>query len=80
MLGGGLTLGVGIKKSGLANEIVKLVPSGTGFILILLVFVLVAAFMTTFMSNTATANLIIPLAVSLGNNTSLLVISIALMC
>lgn len=79
MLGGGLTLGVGLKASGLTSEIVSLVPTHPGVIIVLFSFL--AAVMTTFMSNTATANLIIPIAVSIGDGlTSALVVSVAFMC
>ena len=78
MLGGGLCLGVGLKASGLTAAIVDIIPAEaeTGFIL----FAVLATIMTTFMSNTATANLIIPIAVSLGGNVSSLAVTIALMC
>ncbi|MHC4943683.1 MAG: SLC13 family permease [Planctomycetota bacterium] len=78
MLGGGLSLGVGLITSGLSDAIVARIPTdvGTAFVL----FVVLATIMTTFMSNTATANLLIPIAVSLQGEVSMLVITIAAMC
>ncbi len=80
MVGGGICLGVGLNKSGLTREVVSLIPVGLEFAWILIAFACLAAFMTTFMSNTATANLLIPIAVSLDHNIALLVISIAMVC
>jgi sodium-dependent dicarboxylate transporter 2/3/5 len=36
--------------------------------------------MTTFMSNTATANLLVPIAVSLGGDVALIAVTVAFMC
>jgi sodium-dependent dicarboxylate transporter 2/3/5 len=80
MLGGGLCLGVGLKLSGLTDTIAELIPLEKNFFLILLVLVIIAAVMTTFMSNTATANLLIPVAVSLPQGEMILAVAIALMC
>ena len=80
MLGGGLCLGVGLKKSGITNTIAELLPMDGGFFIVLLLLVILAAVMTTFMSNTATANLLIPVAVSLPQGEMILTIAIALMC
>ena len=80
MIGGGMTLGVGMRSSGLAQVIVDTIPFDTDFGIVIIAFILLSAIMSTFMSNTATANLIIPLAISLGSGVSILVISIALMC
>lgn len=78
MLGGGLTLGVGLQASGLSTAIVTMIPTGTEIVLIM--FGILAALMTMFMSNTATANLLIPIAVSLEGQVSPLVVTVALMC
>ena len=80
MVGGGICLGVGIKESGLTSQIVNLVPVGAQMITIIITFAFLASLMTTFMSNTATANLLIPLAVSIEGPVSLIVLSIALCC
>jgi sodium-dependent dicarboxylate transporter 2/3/5 len=78
MLGGGLCLGEGLKASGLTSALIDLIPAdaGTAFIL----FALLATMMTTFMSNTATANLVIPIAVSMGSEAPALAVTIAMMC
>lgn len=80
MLGGGICLGVGLKKSGLSNEMVSMIPMDISFIWVLAAFAGITALMTTFMSNTATANLIVPLAVSIDHQTSLFVITVAITC
>ena len=80
MVGGGMCLGVGITQSGVAAKFVHLVPVESNFLLVLVAFGLLAAFMTTLMSNTATANLLIPLALSLNHQIGLLVLTVALTC
>ena len=80
MLGGGLCLGVGLKLSGLTETIAQFIPIGYSLWIVLLFLVVVAAVMTTFMSNTATANLLIPVAVALPHGELVLVIAISLMC
>ena len=78
MLGGGLSLGVGLQESGLADAIVTAIPAQP--LLSFVLFVVLALVMTTFMSNTATANLLIPIAISLGGEHQELVLAVALMC
>jgi solute carrier family 13 (sodium-dependent dicarboxylate transporter), member 2/3/5 len=80
MLGGGLCLGVGLNSSGLTDAIADAIPMEEGFWMVFGLMLLLAAGMTTFMSNTATANLLIPVAISLPNNELLLSITIAIMC
>lgn len=80
MLGGGLCLGIALQKSGFTSTIANLIPTQGSYILLLLVLLVIAAVMTTFMSNTATANLLIPVAVSLPNSELILSVAIALMC
>lgn len=80
MLGGGLCLGIALQKSGFTNTIANLIPTQGSYILLLLILLVIAAVMTTFMSNTATANLLIPVAVSLPNSELILSVAIALMC
>ncbi len=80
MLGGGLCLGAGIKESGLTQVIAGLIPLEQSFIITFAILLVLAAVMTTFMSNTATANLLIPVAVALPGGELLLAIAIALMC
>jgi sodium-dependent dicarboxylate transporter 2/3/5 len=80
MLGGGLCLGVALQKSGFTDTIADLVPTQGSYILLLFILLIISAVMTTFMSNTATANLLIPVAVSLPNSEIILSVAIALMC
>jgi sodium-dependent dicarboxylate transporter 2/3/5 len=80
MLGGGLCLGAGLSKSGLTDVIAGIIPMDNGFGFAFLVLLVLAAVMTTFMSNTATANLLIPVAVALPQGELILAIAIALMC
>ena len=80
MLGGGLCLGAGISKSGLTNVIAGQIPMEYSFLITFLVILILAALMTTFMSNTATANLLIPIAIALPEGELLLAVAIALMC
>lgn len=80
MLGGGLCLGVGLSKSGLTDTIAAALPIESGFFIAIMVLMVVAALMTTFMSNTATANLLIPVAISLPQNQLILTIVISIMC
>ena len=80
MLGGGLCLGVVLNKSGLTDTIAHAIPMDQGFIFVFGVLLVMAAGMTTVMSNTATANLLIPVAVSLPGNELIFSIAIAIMC
>jgi sodium-dependent dicarboxylate transporter 2/3/5 len=68
---------VGLQASGLSSAIVEMMPAGGGTAVAL--FAVLAMIMTTFMSNTATANLVIPIAVSMGGEFSVLAVTIALM-
>jgi sodium-dependent dicarboxylate transporter 2/3/5 len=64
IMGGGLSLGVALSQSGLNSYLVGLISlEGLPFLLILVIFGLLAATMTTFISNTATASLLIPIVV-----------------
>jgi sodium-dependent dicarboxylate transporter 2/3/5 len=80
MLGGGLCLGVVLNESGLTDTIAHAIPMDQGFMFVFAILLLMAAGMTTVMSNTATANLLIPVAVSLPGNELLFSIAIAIMC
>lgn len=79
LMWGGLALGDGMEISGLAKWIVSLpLFSHQGFILVA-VFCLVTVLLSTFMSNTAAVNLIVPIAVSLpGENPVILATIVAL--
>jgi sodium-dependent dicarboxylate transporter 2/3/5 len=81
IIGGGMSLGVAMRESGLSAWIVHQVPfEGMGVLVILLVFAAAAAVLTTFISNTATANLLIPIVIgvaSVAPRTSAVVVAIA---
>ncbi|MBU8922896.1 MAG: DASS family sodium-coupled anion symporter [Bacteroidales bacterium] len=67
IIGGGMSLGVAMKQSGLADWIVGLIPfAGMEIFLILLIFAVAAAVMTTFISNSATANLLMPIVTGIA--------------
>lgn len=62
LIAGGLALGSGLKVTQLDQYMVELIPQSTTLIFPLLVVVTIV--LSTFMSNTAAANLLIPLGVS----------------
>ena len=80
MLGGGLCLGAALKASGLTETIAAAIPTQIGFYLVLVILIIITALMTTFMSNTATANLLIPVAMSLSGYELFFAIAISMMC
>ncbi|MEM9585688.1 MAG: DASS family sodium-coupled anion symporter [Planctomycetota bacterium] len=70
MMGGGLCLGTAISSSGLASWLVDLLPvDGLGSFWLTILFGGVACFMSSLMSNTATANLILPIIIGLSVDT-----------
>lgn len=81
LMWGGLALGIGLSVSGLANWVVQApIFAQSGFILVL-VFCILALVFSTFISNTATANLIIPIAISIpGQSQLVLAVIVALCC
>ncbi|MAE86878.1 MAG: dihydroorotate dehydrogenase [Flammeovirgaceae bacterium] len=67
LVSGGIALGLALEKSGLAERLVNTIPFGTfSPILIIVSVTFVAMLMANFMSNTATANLLLPLVAALG--------------
>ena len=81
LMWGGLALGKAMEVSGLGQWVVTLpLFSQTGFLLVA-TFCLLTVLVSIFISNTATANLIVPLAMSLqGENRLLLAVIVALSC
>ncbi len=68
LLAGGLALGDAIKNTGLADWLVAAVPlSGLGPIALALGLGYVCTVLSNFMSNTAAANVLIPIAISLAS-------------
>ncbi len=82
MMGGGLCLGVVIDSSGLANWMVQQMPiAGLSTFALTVVFGSVACLMSSLMSNTATANLLLPIIVGMSiNSASPLMIGTAFGC
>ncbi len=68
LMGGGLSLGTAMQQSGLAHWMVGALKVGglSSPIILMLIFSTVTVVMTTFISNTSTAALILPIAVSIG--------------
>ena len=83
LMAGGLTLGVAVTESGLAAWLVEGLPlDGLGLMGAALAFALLTASLSNFMSNTAAANILVPLgaaaAVGLGGAPGILPVIIAL--
>lgn len=80
LLAGGLSLGVAVSETGLADWIVGLLPvDQVGPTVLALGLTYLAVLLSNFMSNTAAANVILPIAAALaGSNPQSLVIPIAL--
>ncbi len=69
LVSGGIALGLALDKSGLASRVISAIPfDSLSPLIIVLVVSLVAAVMANFMSNTATANLLLPLVAALGTS------------
>lgn len=82
MMGGGLCLGKAIAVSGLAAWIVALLPvEQSGWFVLILLFAPAACLMSSVMSNTATANLLMPIILGLGaEHMSPILMSVAFAC
>lgn len=85
LVAGGISLGISMKSTGLAEWIVGSIEwSAFGGVMLLIVFSGVAILMSNFLSNTVTATLLIPLAVSLatsgiaGEGFSLIIVSLVI--
>jgi solute carrier family 13 (sodium-dependent dicarboxylate transporter), member 2/3/5 len=67
LVAGGLALGSGLKATGLSKSLVEVIPfDSMSGVMIIAVGASVAMAMSTFMSNTATAALILPIMAALG--------------
>ena len=66
LIAGGISLGAGMQMTGLDKIIVQALPIGPGSsgTLVVVVLVLATVLMSTFMSNTAAANLLLPIGIS----------------
>ena len=66
-IGGGMSLGIAMRESGLSSYIIGRIPlEGMPVVLALLGFAVAAAVMTSFISNSATANLLLPIVVGVS--------------
>ncbi len=66
LVAGGLSLGVAVAETGLARWLVGFVPEGLGKMGLALVLAFLASGLSNFMSNTAAANILVPLGAALG--------------
>ncbi len=82
VVGGGLCLGAVVSESGLDGWILGALPlDGAGAVVTLALLVLVSVVLSTFMSNTAAANLMIPLALGIPTlPPALAAMAVALSC
>lgn len=80
LIAGGLSLGVGVSETGLAEWLVGRLPvAGLPSPLLALLMALVGTVLSTFISNTAAATILTPLAVALaGTDARLVVVPLAL--
>ncbi len=69
LIAGGIALGISMKETGLAEWMVGAIAwDQMGYLILLAVFGVVALLMSNFLSNTVTASLLIPLAISLATS------------
>lgn len=81
LMWGGLSLGEGLSSTGLTNWIVAQPLFDQSGVVLIMLFSLLGIVLATFMSNTATANLIIPIVLAMpGQNIIFLAVTIALAC
>ncbi len=90
LVSGGIALGLAMEKSGLAAHLISSIPfANLSPIAIIVGVSFLALVMSNFMSNTATANLVMPLLVALGTSiqsinslggVSAIIIAVALSC
>lgn len=81
LLAGGLSLGVAVRETGLATWLVSHLPIETlGPVGVALLLAFVACVLSNVMSNTAAANIFVPIGVALGAGDPHLVLPIALAC
>lgn len=82
LLAGGLSLGVGVEVTGLAQWFASHVPENLAPVAVAVVFSAMGLFLSNLMSNTAAAALLIPLAAGLvgGQHAALVTVCIAISC
>jgi sodium-dependent dicarboxylate transporter 2/3/5 len=81
LMAGGLALGAGVEKTGLAQWMVGLIPDDLTGSLLVVLFAVMAVLMSNFMSNTATASILVPVVAAFAVGSSqTLVLPVALCC
>ena len=72
-MAGGIALGMALEQSGLSVHLIQSIPFDlfSGWVIVIMASLL-AIFMSSFISNTATANLLLPVMAALGTNVSAL--------
>ncbi len=82
LLAGGLSLGVGVEVTGLAQWLAAQVPGGLSVMGITVIFSLLGLVLSNLMSNTAAAAILIPLGASLvgPEDSRLVIVAIAIGC
>jgi len=79
LLAGGLSLGLAVTKTGLADWLVEQLPiESLGPLAVALILAYLTCVLSNFMSNTAAANILVPIALSLAGGSPDLVVPIAL--
>jgi len=69
LIAGGISLGIAMKETGLANWIVGSIGwENMSYLILLSVFAFVSVMMSNFLSNTVTASLLIPLGITLATS------------
>ena len=73
LVAGGLSLGLAIKETGLADHYVSMIQGfNINFYVMIIVFSLMTVVFSNFMSNTATATILIPIAIILASQNALI--------
>ncbi|MFO7890017.1 MAG: SLC13 family permease [bacterium] len=71
LMAGGIALGLGVERTGLAQHLIEALPFNTFSPYFVVIFISVLTILiSNFMSNTATANLFLPLMAALGTSIS----------
>ncbi len=80
MVGGGLSLAVGLKASGFSAHVVNSIPEHVSAAILVTSFIVITVIAASFMSRSVAANLILPLAVAFSSIQPVLAILIAFAC
>jgi len=71
LVSGGIALGLGMEQTGLSTHIINMIPfTEVSPLILILIATILTITMATFMSNTATANLLMPIMVAIGTSFS----------